>query len=674
MSELDVSVVIGFRDWGAERIRRSAHSIIESFGPVRGEVIVSDYGSTDPEPARRVASDLGAQYVYSAGDAVWSRSRALNAGFAIAKGELLISTDADMLFSPGAMRRIVESAREAEHCALFLQCRDLPETMGDDYFASLTEVNWDDLERAGRLRPRWGMGGMMAIPSAGYEMIRGFDERLHTYGGEDLDFAQRARRAGYRTVWVDEPEVRMYHMWHPPTLRAVEQTEAGREAVEFNKQVVYKDKSYTRNTTHWRFRPQNAIPLVSVVYVTRDRADLIKESIRSALIQTVQDFEIVVIDDGSEDNATEEVVKSFDDPRIRYFRQEPQGISIGRNLALDKSRGVYTAVMDDDDLMPPRRLEWQLEAITTGFVGSAGSFVNFDDTTGEMELIVSRVPTLAQAADKGGAPGHGTWMIRTDVMRSIRYDESISSGVDNNFFLRLLRSGYKISHCGKPILLRRRHSSQVTAVDSSNQGDSAKQALQYFQFGLSNWHKNKLAEEAKQNAYPSIGDRDTYAHMIDAYLPDHLVSRNATVQLNEVPDVLPQFDGDPALRSVTRDGTILKSHLSVTRATYEDMVKMVRLGFDLKTDLIGQDVATDAESLPWELEAVKDYLNEAPEGHVIGVHRINAEAEAPSNSQLYRMGEGHQRAAVAITHSESIDKATPNQWLIIGRSAKEYLT
>lgn len=673
MSELDVSVVIGFRDWGAERIRRSAHSIIESFGSVQGEVIISDYGSADPEPARQVAAELGARYVYSPGDVLWSRSRALNAGFAIAKGDLLISTDADMLFSPGAMRRIVETAREAEHCALFLQCRDLPATMGDDYFASLAHVDWDELERAGRLRPRWGMGGMMAIPSTGYEKIRGFDERLHTYGGEDLDFAQRARRAGYRTVWVDEPEVRMYHMWHPPTLRSVEQTEAGREAVKFNKEVVYNDKSFTRNTTNWRFRPQDAIPLVSVVYATRDRAELLRESIRSVLIQTVQDFEIIVVDDGSTDDSTERVVESLQDPRVRYFRQEPQGISTARNFALDESRGFYTAVMDDDDLMPPRRLEWQLEAITAGFVGSAGSFVNFNDETGEIELIVSRIPTLAQATDKGGAPGHGTWMIRTDVMRSIRYDESISSGVDNNFFLRLLRSGYKISHSGKPILLRRRHSKQVTAVDSSNQSDSAKQALQYFQFGLNNWHKTRLAEEAKQNAYPPIDDRETFAHMIDAYLPDHLVTRNATVQLDEVPGSLPRFDGDARVRSVTRDGETLKAHLSVARASYNDMVNMVALGFDLKTEVVGQEIATDAESLPWELEAVKNYLHESPEGQVIEVHRVSGQVDAPEGSQLYFMGVGSKRESIAIRHSEQICKASPTQWLVIGRNAEEYL-
>lgn len=672
MENLDVSVVIGFRDWGAERIRRSALSIIESFDGARGEVIISDYGSSDPEPARQVAEDVGAKYVYTPGDPVWSRSRALNAGFAIADGELLISTDADMLFSPRAMRRIVETAREAEHCALFLQCRDLPESMGDDYFAAQSPLDWDHLEREGRLRPRWGMGGMMAIPATGYEKIRGFDERLHTYGGEDLDFAQRARRAGYRTVWVDDPDVRMFHMWHPPTLRTVEQSEAGREAVKFNKDVVYNDKTFTRNTTHWRFRPESAIPLVSVVFATRNRADLLAESLRSVLIQTVQDFEILVVDDGPDDDSTERVVSALDDPRIRYFRQERLGISAARNLALDESRGFYTAVMDDDDLMPPRRLDWQLAAVTTGFVGSAGSFVNFDDETGELELIVSRRPTFAQAAEKGGAPGHGTWLIRTDVMRSIRYDESISSGVDNNFFLRLLRSGYKISHCGKPVLLRRRHNKQVTAVDGANQGDSAKQALQYFQFGLSNWHKTKLAEEAKVDAYPPVEDREEFTHMIDAYLPDHLIVRNATVQLTAIPAHLPSFDGTAQVRSLTRDGQTVKAHLTVKSASYPDMVTMTRIGYDLKTDVVGTDTASDATTPPWELEALNDYLHEAPEGQLITVHQVTSHATAPRDSQLYFMGDAGASEAIAISHSESLQENSTTQWLIIGRNAEEY--
>lgn len=635
-------------------------------------MIISDYGSEDSEPARLVAEEVGAKYVYTSGDPDWSRSRALNAGFATANGALLISTDADMLFSPRAMRRITETAREAEHCALFLQCRDLPESMGDEYFSGRADIDWKHLEAAGRLRPRWGMGGMMAIPTEGYEKIRGFDERLHTYGGEDLDFAQRARRAGYRTVWVDDPEVRMYHMWHPPTMRTVEQTEAGRDAVKFNKDVVYNDKTFTRNTTQWRSRPESAIPLVSIVYATRNRAELLKESLRSALIQTVQDFEILVVDDGSEDDSTMDAVHALNDPRVRYFRQDQIGISAARNLALDESRGYFTAVMDDDDLMPPRRLEWQLEAVTSGFVGSAGSFINFDDETGDLELIVSRHPTFAQAAEKGGAPGHGTWLIRTDVMRSIRYDESISGGVDNNFFLRLLRTGYKISHCGKPVLLRRRHNAQVTRVDSANQSDAAKQALQFFQFGLSNWHKTKLAEEAKVDAYPPVHDRELFTHMLDAYLPDHMVSRIASVQLTAVPDTLPQFDGDAQVRSVTRGGRTVQSHLTVSNATYSDMVEMARLGVNLTAEVKGADAPSDVDSSPWELDAARNYLQEVTVGDVVEVRRVRDAASAPQEAQLYFMGNGSTNNAIAISHSSDTPPKHDAQWLIIGLKSEEY--
>src|SRR5699024_2795899 len=108
---------------------------------------------------------------------------------------------------------------------------------------------------------------------------------------------QRARRAGFRTVWVDDPEVRMYHMWHPPTLRTVEQTEAGKAAVAYNRNIVYNDKSYVRNILNWPHAAPDRPPLVSVVYATKDRAELLGESLRSVLTQSVQDFEVIVVDD-----------------------------------------------------------------------------------------------------------------------------------------------------------------------------------------------------------------------------------------------------------------------------------------------------------------------------------------------------------------------------------------
>ena len=524
----DISVVIGFRDWGALRLELALESIRQSFGQFDGEVILSDFGSTDHEANRRLAQRLGVKYVFTPDQGYWSRSEALNAGFVHADGEILVSTDADMVFTPKAFERIAAVAKQDGQSAYFLQCRDLPEGMDDSWVAEHPN-SWKEMERASRLRPRWGMGGMMAIPREGFDLIRGFDERLHTYGGEDLDFAQRARRAGYRTVWIDDPEVRMYHMWHPKTINTVNQTDEGREAVRFNRSVVHHDKSFVRNTNQWKHRRGDENPAVSVAISTYNRADFLRETILSVLNQTMQDFEIVIVDDGGSDH-TKQVVDEFNDSRIKYYWQENQGISAARNLAAEKSTGFYTAVIDDDDLMHPHRLQWQLEGIEAGAVGNVGSFINFEHDDGTMQLFVGKNPTAERSIPTGSAPGHGTWMLQTDVIRKLEYDTSLSSGVDNNFFLRLLRSGYKVTHTGKPLTLRRMHSSQVTNTDVGNQTRAAAETLNFLRWRYDEAQR-KIAEE-RANAtpqWPKIGDKKEMMEEARRYLPDHLSTKNLSL-------------------------------------------------------------------------------------------------------------------------------------------------
>lgn len=583
--DLDVSVVIGFKDWGLRRIRLAVESIRESFGSRSGEIIISDYGSAEPALNQQLAEELGCGYVYTAEVDVWSRARGLNAGFADARGSLLVSTDADMIFSPRSFEKIVQIAEQDPQSAFFLQCRDLPEFM-DDEWVEAHPGEWDELERHSRLRPRWGMGGMMAISREGFAELRGFDERLHTYGGEDLDFAQRARRAGYKTIWINDDDVRMYHMWHPPTRREVDKTEAGRQAVEFNRNVVYNDKSLVRNYLKWEHPQADAAPLFTVAICTQNRASLLAEALSSVLLQTVQDFEVVIVDDGGND-PTPEVVESFNDPRFRYVWQEQAGISAARNHAARISRGLYTAVLDDDDLMHPRRLEWHMANLKPGTVGNCGSFVNFDNESGELELIVSKVPSFEVAMEKGSAPGHSTWMIRTDVIRNLQYDESLSSGVDNNFMLRLLRSGLKLTHTGKPVTLRRMHSGQVTVTDGAQQAASAVSALDFLRWRLNPGDvKNlkKAAEEAGE--YPRIEGREALIEEIKPYLPDHLGRRNLQI-VSPDPIDLKGWDGNVEPVEITLEGGASPSLYStaVNYASYSDMVRARQAGYVFVADV-----------------------------------------------------------------------------------------
>lgn len=584
-----ISVVIGFRDWGLLRLTLAVQSIQRSFGAVPGEVIISDYGSTEPSPNRELAETLGAKYVFTENDGPWSRSRALNAGFAVAEGDFYVSTDADMYFSPKSFERIYEIAKSGPESAYFLQCWDLPESM-DDVWVDEHREAWDEMLAGSRLRPRWGMGGMMAISREGFESIRGFDERLHTYGGEDLDFAQRARRAGYRTQWIDDPDVRMYHMWHPHSLKVGVQTPEAKAAVEYNRQVVYNDKTFVRNFGEWVHRGDQRSPLVTVAISTMNRADIISESIRSVLAQTVQDFEIVVVDDGGEDNL-KEVIDAFGDSRIRYFWQENTGISGARNRILDESRGIYTAVLDDDDLMHPRRLEWHLQGLSEGLSGNVGSFVNFDDKDGTLALHNSMVPAVHNAFKDGTAPGHGTWFVKTDVLRKFRYDESLSSGVDNNLMLRMLRAGIKLGHVGRPVLLRRMHGRQVTATDSTNQSTSAKESLTFLTRRLGSYHRKKLEEKQKsEGAYPrDILNPEQMMAEAKPYLPDRLTSRDLVLNRDLVPDEV-EWDGEKHVYGVEVQGYGSRGTCLVRNASYSDLTKAVELRALLEARLPDEDI------------------------------------------------------------------------------------
>ncbi|WP_230534563.1 glycosyltransferase family 2 protein [Microvirga roseola] len=114
----------------------------------------------------------------------------------------------------------------------------------------------------------------------------------------------------------------------------------------------YMDGIKNRLAAEYFGRPQDT--LVSVILTTRNRASRIADAIVSVLIQSYKRWELIVVDDGSDDNSTEAVVRQFDDTRIKYVRMDEQG-GIGRacNLGIERSSGRAIAYLSDDTQWDP---------------------------------------------------------------------------------------------------------------------------------------------------------------------------------------------------------------------------------------------------------------------------------------------------------------------------------
>jgi len=89
-------------------------------------------------------------------------------------------------------------------------------------------------------------------------------------------------------------------------------------------------------------------PLVSVIIAIYNNADCIKRAIKSVLIQTYKNFELIIVDDGSSDNL-KEIIKPFLGNKVFYLRQKNQGAAAARNWGIKNSRGKYIAILDSDD-------------------------------------------------------------------------------------------------------------------------------------------------------------------------------------------------------------------------------------------------------------------------------------------------------------------------------------
>jgi len=128
--------------------------------------------------------------------------------------------------------------------------------------------------------------------------------------------------------------------------------------------------------------------LVSIILPTFNRKKFVVEAIKSVLSQTHNNFELIIIDDGSTDSTKDVVLNQFFDNRIRFFSQENKGVSNARNFGLSVSSGEYITFLDSDDLYIPAKIEKQLYVFNhLNFYGLCHSwYEKFDHNLGSLGI------------------------------------------------------------------------------------------------------------------------------------------------------------------------------------------------------------------------------------------------------------------------------------------------
>ena len=104
-------------------------------------------------------------------------------------------------------------------------------------------------------------------------------------------------------------------------------------------------------------------PLISIIVPTFNRSHFLSTTLNSILNQKYQNFELIVVDDGSTDN-TPEILKKYNN-KLTIIRQENKGVSSARNLGITKAKGEYIAFCDSDDLWLPQKLNHQIKFFKT---------------------------------------------------------------------------------------------------------------------------------------------------------------------------------------------------------------------------------------------------------------------------------------------------------------------
>lgn len=196
-----------------------------------------------------------------------------------------------------------------------------------------------------------------------------------------------------------------------------------------------------------------ATPFFSIVIPCYNRPEELRRTLQSCLEQDYPDFEAIVVDDGSQEDMAS-VVESFGDPRLRYLRQANAGACAARNRGMNAARGAWIALLDSDDTFTPNKLAICLEVILRETQTRDGApdllfhKIEIDRGAERKWTQPERMPRPGETMAEFLFCAHqhimtSTLVVRAEVARLVRFDESLPMNQDVDFKVRLAAMGYR---------------------------------------------------------------------------------------------------------------------------------------------------------------------------------------------------------------------------------------
>ncbi len=235
------------------------------------------------------------------------------------------------------------------------------------------------------------------------------------------------------------------------------------------------------------------MPAVSIVIPTLNRAHLVPRAIKSVLTQTCQDFEIIVVDDGSID-ATKRIIQRFSDKRIKYIKhRQTRGPGAARNTGIDACSGDYIAFLDSDDEWLPKKLEKQINLFKRNIIKPGMTYcgVALIDLYGR-NVKEKWTPKYRGYVFKKNlasnfiVSGSSSVIVQKNVLKKVgNFDESFPSCEDWDLWTRIAKY-YEIDFVPEILVNCFLHSKRI-----SSNFERIKQGLKLF----SDKHKKEIAKQ-----------------------------------------------------------------------------------------------------------------------------------------------------------------------------------